>query len=599
MLASVWRKWVLPTVAVCTALVADRVAADALVVTRAMKASTIAEIFVDEGEIRVEIDVGAADIEAFRNILPDEIFEKLTGESIPFEDRSQGFLKSDWTIRGDGRLLEGSIERISPAKRLVRDQITGDPLAVQPNDAELVVRIGLRYPLDDQPQTLSIYPPMDREANLATANIGFVVYHQGVAVNDFRYLAAEEPLHLDWSDPWYSAFDRKTLRRRYFAPAAAFLYVEHLEVRKEIIFRPKDLQAWLNLGLEGRAVITADARDGVLAKAAEFLAKHTPVQIDGREVDGTLDRIHFIKRTLRTSGVVEPGEDIPINTALIGAIYIYPTESLPQNVTMGWDLFNERISQVPAVTSDEAGGLPTTVEPDDPTLVWKNFLTNPSQPAFMEVQAPPKPRRVAIPVISVACLGIVAVVWIRRFLKASTSLTRLGQPLAVSMVLIAVAILTIRWPTWTVTMPGGRSRQLAASDAAAVTHSLLHNVYRAFDYRDESTVYDVLDRSVSGELLTRTYLDTQQSLTLASQGGARVKVTDVELIDCQARSADDQVGFTADCTWTVTGSVGHWGHIHQRTNRYRAELAIRPLDGQWKMTDMQLLSEERLGTGPG
>ena len=26
----------------------------------------------------------------------------------------------------------------------------------------------------------------------------------------------------------------------------------------------------------------------------------------------------------------------------------------------------------------------------------------------------------------------------------------------------------------------------------------------------------------------------------------------------------------------------------------RAELAVRPLDGQWKMTDMQLLNEERL-----
>ena len=313
-------------------------------------------------------------------------------------------------------------------------------------------------------------------------------------------------------------------------------------------------------------------------EAAEFLAEHTPVWIDGRSVNGTLDRVHFIKRTLRTSGVVEPGADIGIHTALIGAIYIYPIESLPQQVTMGWDLFNDRISRVPAVTSDEAGGLPTTVEPDDPTLVWKNFLTNPSQPAFMEVQAPPEPRRVAIPVISVACLGMIAVVWIRRFLKASTSLTRQGQPLAVSMVLIAVAILTIRWPTWTVTMPGSRSRQLAASDAAAVTHSLLHNVYRAFDYRDESTVYDVLDRSVSGELLTRTYLDTQESLTLASQGGASARVKEVELLELDAEPAPDRA-IRARVAWQVRAAVGHWGHIHQRRNQYVAELKIEPVDG--------------------
>ena len=593
MVAFARRKWYLATVAVCTALAVDRVLADALVVTRAMKASTIAEIFVDENEVRVEIEIGPADIEAFQNVLPDEVFAKLTGESTPLEERVRTFLKDDWSLCSGDRSLEGSVERIGLAKRLVRDEITGDPLAVQPEDAEIVVRAEIRYPLDDQPATLAICPPLDRKTNVAAANVGFVVYHQGVAVNDFRHLSAKETLQLDWSDPWYSAFDRKTLRRRYFAPAAAFLYVEHLEVRKEIVFRPKDLQAWLDLGLEGQAVIKADARDGVLAKAAEFLAGHTPVQIDGRHVDGTLDRVHFIKRTLRTSGVVEPGEDIPINTALIGVIYNYPTESLPQEVTMGWDLFNERISQVPAVTSDQAGGLPTTVELDDPTLVWKNFLTNPSQPAFMEVPAPPKPRRFPIPAISVACLGILAVVWVRRFRKGLTNLTR-WQALVASIVLITIAILDCRWPIWTGTISGSRSRQLAASDAAAVTHSLLHNVYRAFDYRDENTVYDVLDRSVSGELLTKIYLDTQKSLTLASQGGARVKVTEVELIDCQARSSEDQVGFTADCTWNVTGSVGHWGHIHQRTNRYRAEFAIRPRDGQWKMADMQLSSEERL-----
>jgi hypothetical protein len=582
------------TLAVCTIFAPTRALADALVVTRAMEASTIAELFVEDDQIRVEIEVGAADIKAFRNILPDQMFEDLTGESVPLGVRSQTFLKDDWTIRTGQQLLEGSIEQISPAKRLARDEITGAPLAVQPENAETVMRIELRYPLADQPRTISIFPPMNSEADVAAANIGFVVYHQGVAVNDFRYLSGKETLQLDWSDPWYSTFDRKTLRRRYFAPAAAFLYVEHLEVRKEIIFRPRDLEAWLDLGLGGQSVIKADARDEVLTRAAEFLAEHTPVQIDGREVDGTLDRIHFIKRTLRTSGVVEPGEDIPVHTALIGAIYIYPTESLPQEVTMGWDLFNERISQVPAVASDEAGGLPTTIDRGDATLVWRNFLTDPSRPAFTEVKSPPKPRPAAIPIVSVACLGILVVLWGRRFLKNSANLTPLRHLLLASTILVIAALLTVRRPTWTVTMPGSSPRQLAASETSAVTQGLLHNVYRAFDYRDENTIYDVLDRSVSGELLTKIYLDMQKSLTLASQGGARVKVTEVDLIDCQATAAEDDAGFTAECTWTVTGSVGHWGHIHQRKNRYRAEVAIRPLDGQWKMTDMLLTSEERL-----
>ena len=81
------------------------------------------------------------------------------------------------------------------------------------------------------------------------ASVGFVVYHEGIAVNDFRYLGPSQTLHLDWSDPWYSRFERRSLRRQYFAPMSGFLYVETYEVRKEIIARPLDLQAWVDLGL--------------------------------------------------------------------------------------------------------------------------------------------------------------------------------------------------------------------------------------------------------------------------------------------------------------------------------------------------------------
>ena len=43
------------------------VRADALVVTQAMKASTIAEYDVDDSGVRLELEVGADDVKAFRN----------------------------------------------------------------------------------------------------------------------------------------------------------------------------------------------------------------------------------------------------------------------------------------------------------------------------------------------------------------------------------------------------------------------------------------------------------------------------------------------------------------------------------------------------
>ena len=99
----------------------------------------------------------------------------------------------------------------------------------------------------------------------------------------------------------------------------------------------------------------------------------------------------------------------------------------------------------------------------------------------------------------------------------------------------------------------------------------------------------------AGELLTQTYLETRRGLELASQGGARAKVKQVELLE--VRAATDSAaaaGFSARCTWNVSGSVGHWGHIHQRVNQYQAELTVRPEAGGWKITDLQVLSEQRL-----
>ena len=59
-------------------LASGRSLADALIVTRAMTASTIVEVFVEDSQLRVELEVGAEDVLAFKNVLPDEVFETRT-----------------------------------------------------------------------------------------------------------------------------------------------------------------------------------------------------------------------------------------------------------------------------------------------------------------------------------------------------------------------------------------------------------------------------------------------------------------------------------------------------------------------------------------
>jgi hypothetical protein len=126
-----------------------------------------------------------------------------------------------------------------------------------------------------------------------------------------------------------------------------------------------------------------------------------------------------------------------------------------------------------------------------------------------------------------------------------------------------------------------------------LTGDLLHNVYRAFDYRGEEVIYDVLARSTAGELLTDVYLETRRGLELANQGGARVKVKDIEVLEASLKESDGE-SMTVESRWSVSGSVGHWGHIHQRQNGYHANLQISEIDGAWKLTGLDILQEERL-----
>ncbi len=46
--------------------------------------------------------------------------------------------------------------------------------------------------------------------------------------------------------------------------------------------------------------------------------------------------------------------------------------------------------------------------------------------------------------------------------------------------------------------------------------------------------------------------------------------------------------------WTAMGTVGHWGHVHTRQNLYDAIVTIEAIDGVWKITDLEVIEENRI-----
>jgi hypothetical protein len=364
---------------------------------------------------------------------------------------------------------------------------------------------------------------------------------------------------------------------------AGFIYVEPYEVRKEIIVRPHDIQRYVDLGLAGRETIPADIQDEVKQKIVNFLDGHFTLRIDGKPVDMTIDRVNFLRRTLRNSTVVDQ-QEIDVLPATLGIIYVTPTDGLPQTVEMDWDLFSEKMPQVSAAAVDEAGPLPVILEPDFSVLRWQNFLKSPTLPTLAEVTPPPTTlQKIAVPGRWVA--GALAIILLALAMKKRRSSGQLPMPMLAGTILFFLVAALLAKPARQAEIDSERLKQLSGD--------LLHNVYRAFDYRGEEVIYDVLANSVSGDLLTDVYLETRRGLELANQGGARVKVNDVEMLEASLTGREANT-LQIESRWSVGGSVGHWGHVHQRRNGYHAMLEVSDVDGRWKLTGLEILQEERL-----
>ena len=100
-------------------------------------------------------------------------------------------------------------------------------------------------------------------------------------------------------------------------------------------------------------------------------------------------------------------------------------------------------------------------------------------------------------------------------------------------------------------------------------------------------------KSVDGRLLHDLYLQLNDSLRIQEQGGAVSQIESVDLIEGMRTAEQEsfsatEPGFVYRCKWNLVGTIEHWGHIHERTNRYDATFDVQAVDGHWKVTAMNL-----------
>jgi hypothetical protein len=370
--------------------------------------------------------------------------------------------------------------------------------------------------------------------------------------------------------------------------------VEPYEVRNEILVRVKDLEQWMDLGLKGEQFIEEDEFEPLKKRIGAFLLEHSKVLIDGKKLRPILDRVSFVKYTMTRTFFIDKPERMLLNTAMIGIIVTYITKGIPQEVTVDWDLFSEKIQKVPTNAVDPAGPFPSYVTPDDHVLTWTNFLKTYKIPTVAEIPVDDSLTKIGVPAGSALCLIILfPLLWLTGKRRKHGGKIRLQIGFAV--LLVAGCVLLYPFLRVPLARPAVLAPKITDDKAVELLSNLLKNVYRAFDFREEDDVYDRLATSVNGDLLTDIYLQSRKSMVVTQAGGAQGKVKDIDILDVSIKHLDDRpLALVFHSKWTAMGSVGHWGHIHTRKNQYEANITVEPVDGVWKITDLELLEEKRI-----
>jgi len=360
-----------------------------------------------------------------------------------------------------------------------------------------------------------------------------------------------------------------------------FVSVEPFEVRLEALVKiPAYRESWR---LEGDTIGPA-AKQVVLDNLLTLFESGVTVTSPGTGFDFSERTARFIVPDAEKGFVPDEREAIPVDEALVGLTLSSASRGVT-SLEIEWIWFAP--GQERLVLEIASRGKPSArlLTPAENRASWK-LDGETALPSLLEV--PDLVRREHRPLRSLVFPGfamVAAAAWV--VLRKKTK-----SPAWVGWLLvggIGTCVFALRHRTIETALPEGA----AVED---LVYALLRNTYHAFDFRDESAIYDTLAASVTGPLLERVYLEMRSSLELENAGGPRVRVHEIALRQCQdlPENPADPGGFKTRAEWVTIGEVTHWGHTHERTNRYEADVTLAADGESWKISGLDLLNEERV-----
>jgi len=378
---------------------------------------------------------------------------------------------------------------------------------------------------------------------------------------------------------------QQTGARKLTTPVISYLSVEPYEVRQEILINARTAVRFLGVNDKGMGSIPVESLDPIKNGVLSIFEEANPMVIDGNEVEPILTRADFVTLgpagvILRTSPVVES-----LDNGIIGITLVYETDELANNITVDWKLFSEDVQKIEATTIDPFGGSTRVLTIDDNLLEWKRRLSGYKVPIIGEILV----EKQKIPLISIVLFltGLVLL-----FISRKKRITLVSRPVILSVV--GLAFILYPFMRISVELPFYLTPAPSKERTAIILDDLLTNVYRSFDIRNESDIYDRLSVSVVGDQLSKIYLESRRLLELENRGGARARIDDVEILEVNSVESSKEGGLKIEGIWKVSGSVNHYGHTHYRQNINNAVLNLLPIEDAWKIQGIEIIDEQRI-----
>ena len=567
---------------------------------------TTALVNVEPGRMVVELEVMAEDLIFYYELEHDEELY-FPREALKVRAREhEAFLREHLHLRdGDGRRFAGRLLDIDTAELddLERGIHIDDLMAYN-------ITYRFAYALDDEPAFLTVTQDLGGPEPPVPAEMDVWVFQHGLRVGPIVTLShrTAHTFELDWElDPAEIEQDIDAARQRLaerrdedlgiasYSRVYSYLYITDTEVRHELLIPALTLERWIDLERGDEAFIDVEEQRHAGEALLAWLEERSEVRIDGEAVAPRLTRAEFFGPGVRDFGQRAEPRRLSIYNARAGVILTYPapaTPAPPREVELTWEHFDEQLPALrPRVYAFEDESDDVLLMPRRNRYHWRRDGERPAID-LASLPAPEPAPRLSLPVVSLVAAGATLAMLV---IAGVAGPRRRRICLVSAAVLLLVAAVAFPHARLQTPHPLKSAPAPAADEAREIFQALHRNVYRAFEQRDERRSYDLLAHSVAGRLLEDLYLEIRRGLTMQEQGGAVSRVDAVELVDGRREPvAGRRQGFTYRCTWTVTGSVEHWGHVHSRTNRYEAIFRVEAVDDGWRITDFEPLQEQRV-----